>query len=115
MYEVDIPFWHGVKEFDDITILSQVMRKCGGYFIKDDITKDLHKAIIEELYGLMMKKRMMIAYHLEKSRERSGKIKPPQDYLFQHYINAYLRNAQDIDDVLFVPITINYDKIYEGQ
>jgi glycerol-3-phosphate O-acyltransferase len=62
----------------------------------------------------MMKQRMMMAYHLEIRRERSGKIKQPDEFIFENYINAYLRNIEEVDDVMLVPITINYDKVYEG-
>ena len=63
----------------------------------------------------MMKNRCVMEYHIERRRERSGKLKQPEDYLFEHYINAYLRNEQEIDDVMLVPITINYDKVYESE
>lgn len=33
MYEIDPPFTNGPKDFDDITVMSRLMRKCGGYFI----------------------------------------------------------------------------------
>jgi hypothetical protein len=33
LYEIDIPFVNGLKEFDDIMILSKTLRKCGGYFV----------------------------------------------------------------------------------
>mmetsp|Transcript_39105 Transcript_39105/g.37428 ORF Transcript_39105/g.37428 Transcript_39105/m.37428 type:complete len:194 (+) Transcript_39105:175-756(+) len=63
----------------------------------------------------MMKKRLILGYHLERNRERSGKLKPTQDFIFENYINAFLRNVDELEDVLAVPITINYDKIYEGE
>ena len=71
--------------------------------------------MIEELFALMMKRRIMLEYQLERRRERSGKLKKPEEFIFEHYINAYLRNVDEIEDVLLVPITINYDKVYEGQ
>jgi glycerol-3-phosphate O-acyltransferase len=61
-----------------------------------------------------MIKRITLAYHLEKRRERSGKLKQPQNNVFENIINAYLRNNTEISDVCLVPITLNYDKIYEG-
>lgn len=62
-----------------------------------------------------MKRRLILEYHIERRRERTGKLKQPEDFLFSHYINAFLRNQEDVDDVLLVPITINYDKVYEGE
>lgn len=62
----------------------------------------------------MMKKRYILEYHIERRRERSGKLKQPEDFLFNNYINAFLRNHDELEDILLVPITINYDKVYEG-
>lgn len=33
LYDMDIPFVTGLKEYDNITFLSKVMRNCGGYFV----------------------------------------------------------------------------------
>jgi glycerol-3-phosphate O-acyltransferase len=115
MYELDLPFVNGLKEFDEIVIMSRILRKCGGFFVNTQNLKSrIYQIMIEELFALMMKKRIMMEYHLERRRERSGKLKKPQEFIFENYINAYLRNVE-IDDVLLVPITINYDKVYEGQ
>lgn len=51
---------------------------------------------------------------MEKNRERYGKLQKAKQYIFQHYINGYLRNADTVEDLLLVPITINYDKVYES-
>jgi len=48
---------------------------------------------LEELFALMMKKRYIFEYHIERRRERSGKISQPQEFIFENFINAYLRNA----------------------
>ena len=63
----------------------------------------------------MMKSRLIMEYHIERRRERSGKLARPQEFIFENYINAYLRSADEIEDVILVPITINYDKVYEGE
>src|SRR5580658_3531982 len=70
--------------------------------------------VLEEYLGFMMKKRYILEYHVERNRERSGKIEQPQDYIFENFINAFLRNHEEIQDLILVPITINYDKVYEG-
>lgn len=61
-----------------------------------------------------MKNKLILEYHLERKRERSGKVTAPAPYAFENIVEAYLRNSSEIDDLLIVPITINYDKVYEG-
>ena len=52
MYEIDIPFVNGVKEFDNIFILSKIFRKCGAYFINPkNLKSNLYQIVIEELLG----------------------------------------------------------------
>lgn len=34
MYDIELPFLAGLKEFDQIPFLSRVMRRCGGYFVE---------------------------------------------------------------------------------
>mmetsp|Transcript_29854 Transcript_29854/g.29017 ORF Transcript_29854/g.29017 Transcript_29854/m.29017 type:complete len:189 (+) Transcript_29854:1251-1817(+) len=116
MYEIELPFIAGLNEFDQIPLLSKVMRRCGGYFVdKKHRHKELYNIVLEELLGEMMKKRLVMTYHLERHRERFGKINNPGEFIFENLMNAYLRNIDDIDDLILVPVTFNYDKIYEGE
>jgi len=38
----------------------------------------------------------------------------PVENFLAHYINAFLKNFEQIEDLILVPITINYDKVYEA-
>lgn len=62
-----------------------------------------------------MKHKYVLEYHLERKRERSGKVTKPIPYVFEHIVEAFLRNSSEIQDLWIVPVTINYDKVYEGQ
>ncbi len=54
---------------------------------------------------------------MEEQRSRSGKVQAPNEALFARIVKMYL-NGNDADgnnkDILFVPVTINYDRIVEG-
>jgi glycerol-3-phosphate O-acyltransferase len=55
---------------------------------------------------------------LEKKRSRSGKIQKPTELVFDHIMRLYLEGADGLDpkkDIKFIPITINYDRVYEGE
>lgn len=55
---------------------------------------------------------------LEKHRSRSGKIQKPNQELFSLTINNFLSGKDDLDskkDIKLVPITVNYDRIFEGE
>lgn len=74
----------------------------------------MYSVVLEELLGMMMKNNCNFTYHLQRSRERSGKLDWPMEFIFENFINSYLRNADEIGDVVLLPVTINYDKTIEG-
>ena len=75
----------------------------------------LYNLVLEDLLGQMMKKRLILEYHINRKRQRSGKARKPEEYIFEYYINAFLRNHEEIEDIMLVPVTINYDKVYESE
>lgn len=63
----------------------------------------------------MLKSQQTLGYHIERRRERSGKIVKPIQFIFDYIIDSYFKTSNELDDMILVPITINYDRIYEGQ
>lgn len=61
-----------------------------------------------------MRKNLIIEYHIERKRERSGKISAPVEFVFNNIMAAFIKNQNELNDVMIVPITLNYDKVYEG-
>jgi glycerol-3-phosphate O-acyltransferase len=52
LYEIELPFIAGLKEFDEINVLSRIMRRCGAYFIDSKHMKnELYQIVVEELFG----------------------------------------------------------------
>lgn len=61
----------------------------------------------------MMKDKLSVELFLDKKRCRSGKIKAPNENVIKYALEAYYRG--DIRNIHFVPISINYDRIMEGE
>ena len=115
MYEINLPLVMGMSEFNNVAIVPSLEKKCGGFFVDSSkLNSPLFKVILEEYFAQIMKNRYILEYHLERKRERSGKICRPYPYVFENIIEAFLRNSNELQDLLIVPITINYDKVYEG-
>ncbi len=52
MYDMEMPFIAGLKEFDEINLLSRIMRRCGGYFVDEKyLQNQLYQIVLEELLG----------------------------------------------------------------
>lgn len=75
----------------------------------------MFKVVFEEFITQLLKKQHILGYHIERRRERSGKIVKPLQFIFEYIVDSYLRNVDEVEDLVLVPVTINYDKIYEGQ
>lgn len=74
----------------------------------------LPRVLLEEFLKEIVKNQNVLGYHLERKRERSGKIIKPLPFIFEQIVDTYLKNYDEMEDLIFQPITINYDKIYEG-
>ena len=67
------------------------------------------------IYALL-KHNQLIELYLEEQRSRSGKVQAPNEVLFDRIISMYFNGNQSAEnkDIEFVPVTINYDRIIEG-
>ena len=61
-----------------------------------------------------MKHDCLIEVFLEQNRSRTGKVSSPSELLFSHIIDVYLKNPKK-RDIKFIPITINYDRVHDGE
>lgn len=116
IYQLDLPFIFGLVEFSDITVVTKLLRACGGFFIDQKrLNQTLPRLLLEEFLSQIVKNQHTLGYHIERRRERSGKIVRPIEFILEQVLDTHLKNPEEVDDLLLVPITINYDKIYEGQ
>ena len=51
---------------------------------------------------------------LEKKRSRSGKLQHSDEILFDIIVDQYFKQTSGGKDFVFVPVTINYDRVLEG-
>ena len=115
IYEVELPFTIGMAEFQNVAVLTKLLKRFGGFFINyQKLNQRLPRVLMEEYLAEIARNSSLLGYHLERKRERSGKISRPLPFIFEQVIETHLRRPEEIDDIVFQPITINYDKIYEG-
>ena len=65
------------------------------------------------IYALL-KNNQLIELYLEEQRSRSGKVQASNEVLFDRIINMYFNTTSTSKDINFVPVTINYDRVIEG-
>uniref|UniRef100_A0A3Q2QRP5 Glycerol-3-phosphate acyltransferase 1, mitochondrial n=1 Tax=Fundulus heteroclitus TaxID=8078 RepID=A0A3Q2QRP5_FUNHE len=101
-----------------IPILSTVIRKLGGFFIRRrmdearDGRKDvLYRSLLHAVKELLRQQQFLEVF-LEGTRSRSGKPFPARAGMLSIVVDTLCTGA--IRDVLVVPVGISYDRIIEG-
>ncbi|XP_017294774.1 glycerol-3-phosphate acyltransferase 1, mitochondrial [Kryptolebias marmoratus] len=102
-----------------IPILSTVIRKLGGFFIRrrmeetGDGKKDiLYRSLLHAYTEELMRQQQFLEVFLEGTRSRSGKPFPARAGMLSIVVDTLCTGA--IGDLLVVPVGISYDRIIEG-
>jgi hypothetical protein len=62
-----------------------------------------------------MKNNQLIELYLEKRSSRSGKLQLSNESFFDHIVKVYFSiDGNSKKDILFIPVTINYDCVAEA-
>ncbi len=83
----------------------------------------LFKTVFDAYIQALLNKNQLIELFLEKKRSRSGKVSMPTEELFNNIMQLHfnknkdslIKQGQMAKDVKFVPITLNYDRVHEGE
>jgi glycerol-3-phosphate O-acyltransferase len=79
------------------------------------MNNELYQAVVDGYIYALLKNNQLIELYLEERRSRSGKVQAHNEVLFDHIIKTYFETSGlSKKDIQFVPVTINYDRIIEG-
>lgn len=101
-----------------IPFFGNLLRGLGGFFIKRRIDpiqgrKDhIYKALLHTYIAESLKMGNNVEFYLEGGRSRTGKSLMPKYGMFSVLIDSIL--DESLEDVLLVPISLNYDKLVDG-
>lgn len=72
--------------------------------------------VLEAYLSAIYKNNQIVEIFLDSRRSRNGKITPQSSYeLVDVILKNYLRESGKKLDVAFVPVTINYDRVIDGE
>lgn len=93
--------------------LGYIFRKCGAFFIRRTFKSNrLYKEVLYSYFKeLLIKRNHPLEFFIEGGRTRTGKMLQPKVGLISMVVKAYLEN--NVDDIAFIPISINYEKLFE--
>ena len=93
--------------------LGNIFRNSGAFFLRRTFRDDPVYAAVFRAYILeLIKKGTSIEFFLEGTRSRSGKLLLPKFGILSMVVDAWRRGARD--DVQFVPVSIDYERIIEA-
>ncbi|MEM9704587.1 MAG: 1-acyl-sn-glycerol-3-phosphate acyltransferase [Pseudomonadota bacterium] len=92
--------------------VGHIMRRAGAIFIRRSTKdSDVYKAVLRSYLGYLLEKRFPVAWSLEGTRSRNGKLMPPRFGILKYVVEAAAKTAASNLNV--VPVSIYYDLIAE--
>jgi glycerol-3-phosphate O-acyltransferase len=90
-----------------------IFRRGGAFFIRRTVKGDrIYTAVLRAYVKHLLRERFPQEFYVEGGRSRTGKLLPPKTGLISMEVDAWLDGAAD--DVLFVPVAIDYEKLIEA-
>mmetsp|Transcript_15877 Transcript_15877/g.31108 ORF Transcript_15877/g.31108 Transcript_15877/m.31108 type:complete len:1225 (+) Transcript_15877:37-3711(+) len=114
--QLPIPFIAAGEDFLGILFIRWIFRLSGAFFLRRSFLGEedkLYSAIFKEYVAQVLGDGQSLEFFIEGTRSRSGKMLQPKLGLLS-IVNAAYFDGQ-IEDVTYVPITINYEKTLEGE
>ena len=112
--EISVPhIWAG-DDFLNIALIHTFLRNSGAFFMKRSFKDDpLYKTIFTEYVQMLLGDKHSLEFFVEGTRARSGKMLNPKFGLLNVLTNSYFQKK--VENLYFVPITINYSRVLEGE
>jgi glycerol-3-phosphate O-acyltransferase len=90
-----------------------IARRGGAFFIRRKVKGDrVYTAVLRAYVKHLLRDRFPQEFYVEGGRSRTGKLLFPKTGLVSMEVDAWLDGAAD--DVVFVPIAIDYEKVIEA-
>lgn len=92
--------------------LGTIFRHCGAFFIRRSFeNNELYKACVETYLKILLEEGYSQEFFIEGGRSRTGKLSPPRFGMTRMLAGAL--NSKSINDILFVPVSLTYDRVIE--
>ncbi|GMQ99040.1 MAG: glycerol-3-phosphate 1-O-acyltransferase [Acidimicrobiia bacterium] len=111
LYENELPLNHTAGGTNmNFFLIGPLLRRSGIFFIRREFKEnEPYKFVLRQYLDYLLEKRFALEWYVEGGRSRSGKLREPRLGLLAYVADSYQRGIAD--DVVFVPVSINYDQI----
>lgn len=114
VYQQKLPYIVSDEALLNASVIPFLIRSSGAFFYKKKEYKNsrLYKIIFDKYVELLLRDGNNMEFFIEGTRSRTGKILKPQcEFLNILFDSVY---NDKVNDVMLVPLTINYEKVLEG-
>ncbi|XP_056635483.1 dihydroxyacetone phosphate acyltransferase isoform X2 [Diorhabda sublineata] len=112
-YDIELPAIAAGMDFHGMWGMGTILRNTGAFFMRRSYNNDnLYWTTFRQyIHQITTKGDLPIEFFIEGTRSRSNKSLPPKYGLLTMILKAFF--LSEVPDILFVPISINYDRILE--
>jgi glycerol-3-phosphate O-acyltransferase len=94
--------------------LGSFLRRCGAFFLRRSFKGNaVYAATFKAYIKKLLREGVSQEFFIEGGRSRTGKLLTPKLGMVAFEVDAFLDGAQD--DVYFVPVAIDYEKVVEAK
>ncbi|GAB6031793.1 hypothetical protein CHUAL_010195 [Chamberlinius hualienensis] len=114
-YEIPLPIIAGGQDFMDMSVVGNMLRNSGAFFIRRSFGKDkLYWAIFAAyVRTIMVNGDAPLEFFVEGTRSRSAKSLTPKFGLLTAALESFFK--ADVPDIYIVPVSITYDRTLEEE
>ncbi|XP_066263116.1 dihydroxyacetone phosphate acyltransferase [Euwallacea similis] len=114
-YDLEIPAIAAGSDFQGMMGMGEMLRHTGAFFMRRTFSNDnLYWAAFKEyVHQMVCNGDLPIEFFIEGTRSRSNKSMAPKYGLINMILKAYF--LSQVPDILFVPVSVNYDRILEDR
>ena len=104
---------YAVGEWARVWPLQQLIRSMGGYFVRRDSGDPLYRRVLEAYVQMAADGGVPQAIFPEGKLSRDGLLQPPKLGLLGYLVRGFNPNTRR--DIVFIPVGINYDRVFEDR
>ncbi len=111
LFENELPLNHTAGGINmNFFLIGPLLRRAGIFFIRREFKdNEPYKFVLRQYLDYLLEKRFALEWYIEGGRSRTGKLREPRLGLLAYVTDSYQRGI--IDDLILVPVSINYDQI----
>jgi glycerol-3-phosphate O-acyltransferase len=103
---------YAVGEWARIWPLQTLIRSMGAYFVRRNSKDPLYRKVLERYVAMATAAGVTQAVFPEGGLSREGKLRPPKLGILDYMVRSFDPVGRD---VVFIPVGINYDRVFEDR